>query len=288
MQCKSASDCPSPDQCKPSSSLGYNVCRKNDNNTLPDAGPPLKPDATPPKLDGAPPKLDSAPAKPDAPSPKKDTSGGDTQAPKVVISSPAASAVVPASTTIVVQATDDRSVTRVELKVDGTLLSSKTAAPYDFPVTLSPGTHQLEADAYDPANNRGVATVTVSVKVDVVPDPDGGGPAPDHGSGFTPGAFGAPCASSSDCASKRCVRDQAGGGKYCSQLCNQLYPCPEQAECLQAVDSSWVCALKTTSQGATSRSPAEGGCALAPLPAAGGLLALLVALAPLALLRRRR
>ncbi len=212
--------------------------------------------------------------------PKADSGGGgaDTQAPKVVISSPAANADVAASSTVVVTATDDRGVARVDVQVDGKLQASKTAAPYEFPLIMAAGTHQLTAIAVDAAGNQGQALITVNVK--------GGAPSTDSGVAPdptpAPGSFGAPCASSADCTSKLCVQDQATQGKYCSQRCDQTSPCPVSADCLQATDTSFICGLKAKTNPATDSS--VGSCSLGSGASFAGLISLLAIVLPALLL----
>jgi hypothetical protein len=77
-----------------------------------------------------------------------------------------------------VSAGDDHGVEKVVLKVDGTLLNTEFAAPWDcdFDSTkVSDGTHTLTATAYDTAGNASTASVAVKVANAVAPAPE---PAP--------------------------------------------------------------------------------------------------------------
>jgi hypothetical protein len=75
--------------------------------------------------------------------------------------------VVSGVVTVDVTAFDDRSVSRVDLYVDGALLSSDAATPFSFAWDTSraaSGSHVLQAKAFDAAGNVGTsATVQVTV-----------------------------------------------------------------------------------------------------------------------------
>jgi len=107
----------------------------------------------------------------------------DTEAPVVSITSPSDGADVAGRVDVMVEASDDRGVTSVELNLDGELLGSDTSAPYVFRWDTSAATegpHTLEATARDTASNAGSSA---PVTVNVVPSP----PAP---SSFTFAAAG--------------------------------------------------------------------------------------------------
>jgi len=96
----------------------------------------------------------------------------DTIDPSVAITSPQNDATVNGSLTVSVSATDEGGVDRVELYVDGELLSSDTTSPYTFPwdtYGYANSGHELSAVAYDTAGNAGwsnVITVTVANESD--------------------------------------------------------------------------------------------------------------------------
>ena len=89
-------------------------------------------------------------------------SGGqppDTTAPSVMISSVSTNSSR-AELTVRMQATDAVGVTRLELYVDGQLVGTDTTPPYRIEfltASLSPGTHQITARAYDAAGNVGIS-----------------------------------------------------------------------------------------------------------------------------------
>lgn len=90
----------------------------------------------------------------------------DNAAPTVALVSPAAGAVLPATTTVEVDASDDSRIAKVDLWIDGKLRGIDLTAPYEFaisPGTWTNGTHTLEARAYDIAGKRAAARRTVTV-----------------------------------------------------------------------------------------------------------------------------
>lgn len=241
--------------------MGY-ICRKDDvGGTTPDSGTTPAPDAGP------------------APGP-------DTQAPQVTITAPSPNTEVPASTTVVVQATDDQGVASVELLVDAVLVASKNVAPYEFSIALQPGTHDLTAVAHDKANNKGQASVTVTVKGSTpsTPSPPDSGQSPDPNA--PSGTFGAGCQTAVDCQSQLCIYDPALSANYCSQHCGPEGGCPTNADCLQGSDGSFLCGLKAQ-QGPTIPQDVTAGCSLGAGPFAPSALLALALLALLALARRR-
>ena len=96
---------------------------------------------------------------------------GDSSAPIASIDDPADGATVSGVVDVVVSATDNVGVTRVELYVDGVLQGSDTSSPYHilWDTAGAPSdSHTLQARAYDAAGNVGVsANVMVST-----PDPN--------------------------------------------------------------------------------------------------------------------
>jgi hypothetical protein len=94
---------------------------------------------------------------------------GDTAAPTVVITSPAAGATLSArgSTTISATASDNVGVASVQFLVDGKLLATTTSAPYSASWNLRKagrGSHTLSVRAFDAAGNATTQTTSVTVK----------------------------------------------------------------------------------------------------------------------------
>ncbi len=91
----------------------------------------------------------------------------DTTVPTASITSPASGASVSGAVTVSAQATDNVSVSKVELYKDGALYATTLTAPYTFfwDTTLTAdGAHTLSAKAYDSSGNVTTST-TLSVIV---------------------------------------------------------------------------------------------------------------------------
>ncbi len=95
--------------------------------------------------------------------------GGDTTPPTVAITSPANGAIVArkSNVTITATASDNVGVTRVEFLVNGALQCTDTTAPYScvwrVPAAMNK-THQLQARAFDAANNSATASIQVTAQ----------------------------------------------------------------------------------------------------------------------------
>lgn len=92
----------------------------------------------------------------------------DSTPPTCAISSPADGAAVSGTVTVSVSASDNVGVAKVELYVDGALLTTDSAAPFAFAwntAQAADGPHTLKAVAYDAAGNSGASpTITVTVQ----------------------------------------------------------------------------------------------------------------------------
>jgi uncharacterized protein (TIGR03382 family) len=113
---------------------------------------------------------------------------GTDAAPQVLITSPSDGAVVPPGFTVSANATDDGTVSRVELYVDGTLVDTKTSGPFSFVTSgsMAEGDHTIETVAYDDSNQQNSAQIAVTVQ-NGAPDPTGGGGGGGGGNGQDPG-----------------------------------------------------------------------------------------------------
>lgn len=97
----------------------------------------------------------------------KTVSTVDTTPPSAAISAPLGSSTVSGLVPVNVSASDNISVTKVELRANGVLVATDTASPYAFSwdsTKLANGMASLVATAYDAAGNaRSSATVSVNV-----------------------------------------------------------------------------------------------------------------------------
>jgi thermitase len=91
----------------------------------------------------------------------------DTTPPTATITSPATGSTLTGTVTVAVAASDNTTVARVDLYIDGAFYGSDTTSPYGFAwntSTTTNGPHTVTANAVDGAGNVGTsATVTVTV-----------------------------------------------------------------------------------------------------------------------------
>lgn len=104
----------------------------------------------------------------------KAAAAADTLAPAVGITNPTGGASVSGLVAVDVGASDNVGVTKVELRVNGQVLATDTAAPYQFSwdsTKVSNGSHALTATAFDAAGNvKTSSNVGVTVANNVVAD----------------------------------------------------------------------------------------------------------------------
>jgi hypothetical protein len=110
----------------------------------------------------------------------------DTTPPNITMTSPSQSATITGVTTFAATATDNVSVTRVELWIDGAWKAKDSVAPYSLnydTALLSDGRHRITLKAWDAAGNTKNADnyVTVSNTADSTP-PSVSLTTPTHGS----------------------------------------------------------------------------------------------------------
>jgi len=209
--------------------------------------------------------------------------GGAAAPPVVTIVAPAPGATVGPGFTVTAEIASDAVIASAELRVDGTVVSHATAAPYTFtgPAVLADGTHTLEVTGYDAAGSPGVSRVQVVVgpgcnaasDCPIATDACIGGRCV-AGPG-TRGGLGETCAASSDCSSWLCAT--ADGATACAEVC-QPGQCPHGFGCRDDGRGGGVCWA-----GADDHS---GGCAAGRSGSPLGALGLAAWLA--ATIRRRR
>jgi uncharacterized protein (TIGR03382 family) len=172
----------------------------------------------------------------------------DTTPPTVSITAPSNNGSVMPSFAITATAMDDQGISKVEFKLDNTLIGTASSAPFKAtaPASLTQGSHHLEATAYDFANNTAKAAIDVvygeSCTSGGCSDPtqvclDGHCVAgPD-----TQGGLGSPCTDNAGCASGQCGDDGAGN-RYCVEPCDTTNNmCPSGFGCLATTGTAGVC-----------------------------------------------
>jgi len=173
---------------------------------------------------------------------------GPAVPPSVSISAPKNGDTVQAMFPIRADVTDDISVSKAELYIDGTLVSTLTAAPWvwNAPASLQQGGHQVKVVGYDIGNAtaESVVSVTYGSKCS---DDNPCATATDAcvdgrcvvGQGVE-GGLGTACVSGDQCASNQCASN-ADGDKYCVESCDvAANSCPDGFGCI-AAGSSGVC-----------------------------------------------
>lgn len=96
----------------------------------------------------------------------------DTAPPQLSITSPLNNATVSGTINVTSSATDENGISRVDVLVDNSQVTSLTSSPYTYSLNTSQysdGNHTITVKAYDPSNNEAVQTVTVTVDNSVPP-----------------------------------------------------------------------------------------------------------------------
>lgn len=97
----------------------------------------------------------------------------DTTPPAATITAPADGATVTGPVTVSVAASDDVEVTSVEVRIDGVLTATLSAAPWQWSwdtAAFTNGVHLIAATAYDAAGNSGAApAISATVDNDLTP-----------------------------------------------------------------------------------------------------------------------
>lgn len=210
--------------------------------------------------------------------------GPDLVPPTVNIVYPTEGAQVNAGFPVQAEVTDDRSITKVEFRLDGVLLATRTEIPWHFsaPVDLGQGKHRVEITAYDRGGNKTTSAVNVQYGTvcQAAADCDGAGQVclDGHcvvGPGM-PGGLGQACTDSAECASAQCGSD--GTNSYCVEGCDlAANACPSGFACIDTGNGAGVC----------WPSGEEGGFCNAGTSSSGAAM-LLIGIAGLFVTRRRR
>lgn len=172
----------------------------------------------------------------------------DTTPPTVSITSPSNNGSVMPSFAITATAMDDQGISKVEFRLDNTLIATSNSAPFKAtaPATLSQGSHHLEATAYDFTGNTGKAAIDVQYGEACT---SGGCTDPSQvcldghcvAGPDTQGGLGSPCTDNAACVSGQCGDDGAGN-RYCVEPCDTTNNmCPSGFGCLATTGTAGVC-----------------------------------------------
>ncbi len=167
--------------------------------------------------------------------------------PMVAIKSPTDGKKVTPRFPVVVEASDDAAIDRLELWIDGAMVDQLTAEPWVFTApVLGDGPHALEVHAIDKTQMSATVAITVNQGPPCTAAAGCAGtdvcvmggclPGPDE-----PGGLGAICQTAHECLSMSC----ANGGEtfmHCVAPCDPATSgaCPDHFECLPSGDSG-VC-----------------------------------------------
>ncbi len=164
---------------------------------------------------------------------------GQPTPPALEISSPTDGKKVTPRFPILTRPTDDAAIDHLELWVDGAMVSSVTAAPWQFVAPeLSEGSHAIEVHAIDVTQ----MSTTVAITVDQGPPCTAAAGCTGHdvcvmggclAGPDEPGGLGVQCSSDTDCISLTCV-DGGDQFEHCGAACDPgiASSCPDSFACL--------------------------------------------------------
>jgi len=217
-----------------------------------------------------------------------ETFGSSTPTPPMVaIQTPKEGDVVVAQFPIKAMITDDLSVTKAELRIDGQLVNTTSNSIaglfiWNAPATIGQGRHKVTITGYDIAGTPATQEINVTLgsackkPADCDKDTDTCVDGRCVAGSGVQGGLGSTCAVNTECASGQCASDSTGE-MHCVEQCDPAADaCPSGFDCIQA-GAGGVCW-----PGAD-----EGGCNSGGNDAAPGLL-LVLGLGAVVVLRRRR
>lgn len=176
------------------------------------------------------------------------SSAPDVVAPQVTITYPTENAQITPGFPVKATVSDDRTITKVEIRLDGMLVGTKeevTSVSVNTPANIGQGKHKIEVTAYDRANNKTTSTVNVSYGTVCTTDAEcetaGDVCVEEHcvAGPSTEGGLGTSCTDNANCVTGQCGNDGTNG--YCVTSCDvAANACPSGFACLDT-GGSGVC-----------------------------------------------
>jgi uncharacterized protein (TIGR03382 family) len=209
---------------------------------------------------------------------------GPNDPPVMTITSPSNGATVAPGFTVV--ATGNEPLDRVELRIDGDLVATDTASPFQLsaPDDVAAGDHSVQVRGYDVEGASGNRSIMVTVEsaepppeCEIDDDCDDGEECVDDEcvpEGENPGELGDDCERDEDCASNLCL--VSGDEQHCAEPCAiDSDDCPSGFECLPYDDDGACWPADDDGEGGGGGCAATGGAGAAPILLGVGLAALL-------------
>ncbi len=177
------------------------------------------------------------------------SSAPDTVPPTLTITYPTEGVQVTEGFPVRADVMDDRTVDKVEFRLDGQLIGTKLESPWNFnaPASLGQGQHKVELTAYDRGGNsaKGLVNVQFGTVCQAATDCSADGEVCVDGHCVVgpsmPGGLGQPCTGNGDCASDQCGNDGAGNS-YCVEACDlTASACPSGFACEDTGNGAGVC-----------------------------------------------
>lgn len=159
----------------------------------------------------------------------------DDVAPTIALDAPGDGATVRAPVRVESTASDNVRIDRVELLIDGTVLTTKDDPPYDFdvPAGVHAGGHTLTVRAVDGDENVAEASIDVTFEAECVDDSECAEAQTCDGD-ICLGGVGADCENPAQCAGGICYVDTTNGVSYCTEECDPGSDgCPSGSKCVQ-------------------------------------------------------
>lgn len=159
----------------------------------------------------------------------------DTVPPTITLDTPADGASLRAPFPVEATASDNVRIDRVELVIDGVVVTTKDDPPYNFevPTGTRSGARTIAVRAVDGDENATEASISVNVEAECTNDDECGEGQSCDGD-VCLGGVGADCDVPGQCAGGICFVDVANDDQFCTQECSpDSDECPGGSSCVQ-------------------------------------------------------